>query len=136
MGTRADFYMGRGESTVWLGSIAWDGYPDGIEDKVLKATTGDEYLKALGEFWQDREDVTLPDMGWPWPWDTSHTTDWAYAFDNGKVWASSFGEPWVDPLADQEEPDYPIFPDMSDESKVTFGPRSGLMVITPDGLAG
>lgn len=27
MGTRADFYIGRGENAEWLGSIAWDGDP-------------------------------------------------------------------------------------------------------------
>jgi hypothetical protein len=30
MGTRADFYVGRGETAEYLGSIAWDGYPDGL----------------------------------------------------------------------------------------------------------
>jgi hypothetical protein len=29
MGTRADFYVGRGETAEWLGSIAWDGNPGG-----------------------------------------------------------------------------------------------------------
>ena len=35
MGTRADFYVGRGESAEWLGSVAWDGNPRGIDDPVL-----------------------------------------------------------------------------------------------------
>ena len=30
MGTRADFYIGKGTDAEWLGSIAWNGYPDGI----------------------------------------------------------------------------------------------------------
>lgn len=30
MGTIADFYVGRGPKAEWIGSIAWDGYPDGI----------------------------------------------------------------------------------------------------------
>jgi hypothetical protein len=28
MSSRADFYVGRGEDAIWLGSIALDGYPD------------------------------------------------------------------------------------------------------------
>lgn len=32
MGTRADFYVGRGEQAEWLGSIAWDGNPGAIFD--------------------------------------------------------------------------------------------------------
>ncbi len=31
MGTRADFYTGRGQTAQWLGSIAWGGYPVGTE---------------------------------------------------------------------------------------------------------
>jgi hypothetical protein len=29
MGTRADFYVGRGKDAEWLGSVAFDGYPSG-----------------------------------------------------------------------------------------------------------
>lgn len=31
MGTRADFYVGRGKDAEWIGSVAFDGYPDGFE---------------------------------------------------------------------------------------------------------
>ena len=129
MGTRADFYMGRGSGAVWLGSIAWDGYPDGIPNDVLQASTGDEYLARLATFWKDRDDLTLPAMGWPWPWDTSHTTDYAYAFDGNRVWLSNFGEPWEDASVPVVDPEYPEFPDMSEKANVTFGPRSGLVVV-------
>ena len=37
MGTRADFYVGKGKDSEWLGSIAWDWYPDGIPDNILDA---------------------------------------------------------------------------------------------------
>jgi hypothetical protein len=30
MGTRADFYVGRGPDAEWLGSVAMDGYPSGV----------------------------------------------------------------------------------------------------------
>jgi len=30
MGTRADFYVGIGPEAEWVGSIAYDGYPDGV----------------------------------------------------------------------------------------------------------
>lgn len=35
MGTRADFYSGRGKTAEWLGSIAWDGTE--IPDEILYA---------------------------------------------------------------------------------------------------
>src|SRR5688500_6281329 len=96
MGTRADSYVGRGKDAKWVGSIPFDGYPDGIDKKVLKAKTEAKFLEAINGFFGDR--ATLPSMGWPWPWDDSGTTDYAYAFDSGKVWASRFGHAWFDPL--------------------------------------
>lgn len=139
MGTRADFYYGRGDNAQWLGSIAWDGYPDGIDDAILKANTPEDYRAALVAFFAKRDDVTLPEDGWPWPWTDSHTTDYAYAFDGGKVWACPFGYGWLDPLQPQPEEDSfhksktVAFPDMTERQNVTLGKRSGLMFIGPEG---
>jgi hypothetical protein len=106
MGTRADFYVGRGEKAEWIGSIAWDGYPTGLtpsstlasnpqELPIFAARTEEEFKKAVSEFFEPRDDVTLPERGWPWPWDDSHTTDYAYMFENGQVFVSNFGSKWV-----------------------------------------
>lgn len=134
MGTRADFYIGRNETAEWLGSIAWDGYPDGIAAPVVEASTVDGFRNAVIQFAAGRDDWTSPDMGWPWPWDNSGTTDYAYAFDGGIVWASCFGGPWFD--ASQPEPEdidsHPArtepFPDMSQRKATTLGPRSGVII--------
>lgn len=132
MGTRADFYVGRGPESEWLGSIAWDGYPDGIEAELLQAETEPEFLSLLESFFDGREDVTRPKEGWPWPWDDSCTTDFAYSFDDGKVWASNFGHAWQ-PAAkfsgDAMEGPKITFPNMSEKKNVTFGKRSGLIVV-------
>lgn len=136
MGTRADFYVGRGKDAEWLGSIAWDGYPDGIDPAILEATQSERYREAVASFLK-REDGTTPELGWPWPWDDSQTTDFAYALDGEKVHASSFGSEWCDPL-DQEldweslEDKAAEFPDMSKRSKPAQAGsrRSGVMVIS------
>ena len=130
MGTRADFYVGRGSEAEWLGSIAWDGYPDGIDTLVLGATTEEQYRDAVREFLA-REDATRPEMGWPWPWDDSNTTDYAYAFDRDRVWASGFGCEWFRPFVDEEPEDSgrQEFPDMTQHKVVTLGKRSGVIVI-------
>jgi hypothetical protein len=139
MGTRADFYIGKGENAEWLGAIAWDGYPDGIDDDILKASNCNDFKLALKEFLKDRDDVSLPSDGWPWPWDDSNTTDYAYAFDNEKVYASCFGSNWFDPLDEDEDvidkaTEESIFPNMKDKSNVQLsGNKSGLIVV---GLAG
>jgi hypothetical protein len=94
MGTRADFYIGRTPEAEWIGSVAWDGYPGGINEAILKATTEEEFRKAVESYFEPRDDVTRPLDGWPWPWETSSTTDYAYAFDTDKVFISNFGSPW------------------------------------------
>lgn len=91
MGTRADFYVGKGKKAKYLGSIAWDGYPEGVDEKVLKAKTKAEFEKAVLDFLKDRDDSTAPSQGWPWPWDNSQTTDYAYLFDKTEVKISCFG---------------------------------------------
>lgn len=138
MGTRADFYIGRGENAEWIGSIGLDGYPEGIDKPVLGATTDQEFRAAILEFFTGRDDVSIPEHGWPWPWEDSRTTDYTYALDGGKVWASCFGTEWFDPTVEQpdsedEQPTVAVFPNMKVRQSVTFGRRSGLMVI---GLGG
>lgn len=133
MGTRADFYVGRGEGTEWVASIAWDGYPEGIADGVLAATDETSYRSALQLFLEPREDTTWPADGWPWPWEDSNTTDFAYALHDGCVWASCFGHPWQRATEwddDVEDGDVPVFPNMKDVQKVDYGKRSGVMFIS------
>lgn len=136
MGTRADFYVRKEKAVEWLCSIAWDGYPDGIDKPVLEATTEEQYRESLEQFVKDREDLTRPEMGWPWPWQSSRNTDYSYYFDNGKVKCSNWGRPFFDPLVDKNEPvtlerdeDVEWLPDMSAIQKIDFGARSGLLII-------
>jgi len=135
MGTRADFYIKKADQAeiVWLGSIAWDGYPDGIDEpKVLEAKTEDEYLSLLTEFFSKRKDVTLPERGWPWPWDNSKTTDYAYCYHEGKVYANCFGHGWYDPNDESDEPAIiweHAYPDMKSRKNVRMDEGSGLIVI-------
>ncbi len=128
MGTRADFYVGRGEGAEWLGSIAFDGYPKGIAAEILNASTETEYRERVARFLV-REDGTTPEMGWPWSWEDSRTTNYAYAFDFGRVWAH--GASWfvaTEPKPEPDEEDDAVFPNMKARQNVTFGRRSGLLV--------
>lgn len=134
MGTRADFYIGRGEAAEWLGSIAWDGYPEGVPEDVLKASSESNFRQAVSSFLQSRDDATLPEDGWPWPWDDSRTTDFTYAHD-GQVWVACFGRGWFESGHELEDadprwtqPEVP-FPDMKKRKNVAFGARSGIIVV-------
>jgi hypothetical protein len=136
MGTRADFYIGRGEQAEWLGSVSYDDYPRGVIDDAKTAADAETFRVAVGNFIAGRDDGTTPEMGWPWPWENSQTTDYAYALDDGKVWASRFGGPWF--VATADEPDdasgtyqkSAVFPDMRDRKAVAQPgtARSGAML--------
>lgn len=143
MGTRADFYVGRGVDAEWLGSIAFDGYQDGKPKPLLGLVDEGTYRSAVAKIIAEKDHGTSVEDGWPWPWDDSGTTDYAYAFDGGKVWASSFGSPWFlasdmtseDDEVEERDRGKPgaVFPNMKERQRVTFGKRSGIMLIGRDG---
>lgn len=133
MGTRADFYIGRGENAEWLGSIAWDGYPDGEASGLFGAESEGDFRDLLTTFSAKRDDWTSIEQGWPWPWEDSRTTDYAYAFDDGTVWVSRFGQEWQVASkydGDAEAQETAVFPNMTAIKNVAFGERSGVIVIS------
>lgn len=136
MGTRADFYEsenGETATATWLGSRGWDGYPAGIEG--LKENMAEEEWRAMLEGQSKRKDWTPTDRGWPWPWEDSNTTDFAYVRNKqtGAVVPYCFGRLTKFEHRDEEEegpkPPKVKFPDMTSLRNVTFGERSGLMIL-------
>lgn len=132
MGTRADFYAGRGAAAEWLGSIAWDGSPGEVGKQLpFQIAAESDWRASVAIFLAGREDGTMPEDGWPWPWNDSGLTDYVYAFDDGRVWA--FGEVWFDPTQPEPEPrgwaPSVVFPDMKAIQKIAWGKRSGVMVL-------
>lgn len=126
MGSKADFYMGRGLGAEWLGSIAWDGLPTGLPPDLRAIDKEDDWREEVTLFIEGRDDGVLADAGWPWTWDTSHGTKYTYAFDRGHVWACCYGSSWW--RADRDEPDHTtlkrkaaILPDMSLVPKLESG---------------
>lgn len=142
MGTRADFYVGKGKDAEWLGSIAWDGYRDGIDDPVLNANSEAAFRSAVETFLAGRNDATHVADGWPWPWDTSATSDCSYWFFDSQCWeAAGYPTerfyPCSGPSPVNDEGEYPTegyevveFPDMSAKKNITLGRRSGLIILT------
>lgn len=121
MGTRADFYIGEGAEAKWLGSVAWDGYAWEKPDTFLRsAKTEDEFIAAVKRISKERDDFRSPDRGWPWPWDDSQTTDYAYCFTPEDVKVFVFGRPHV-PGQEDEEDKLPkaSFPNMKAIANVT-----------------
>lgn len=134
MGTRADFYIGRGEKAEWLGSLCYDGYPNGVPEDVLRNShTEQEWRANVAKLLAGEESATIPEQGWPWPWEDSRTTDYAYAWDDGTPWISSYGHAWYradSPDPDQDEDERTaVFPNMKNRQKVAFGKRSGFLIL-------
>jgi hypothetical protein len=133
MGTRADFYVGRGTDAEWIGSIAWDG--GDIDNQIRQCQSPESFRHAVESFLKERDDATWPKDGWPWPWETSSTTDYAHAFDGDRTFSCCFGGTWWD--ASNGEPDHDelpkwpkaVFPNMKEKQKVTFGKRSGVLIV-------
>ena len=88
MGTRADFYTakykidGTPYKLKWIGSIAYDGNPDSISQRLLKCVSIQGFKSHFKNFVKFRDDVTWPENGWPWPWDDSSITDYTYIYDD------------------------------------------------------
>lgn len=149
MGTRADFYAGKGKEAEWLGSIALDGTY--IPEEILYAPDEAAFRREVAAFIASRDDGTVPGDGWPWPWDDSRLTDCSYWFFDGKCWDARkeygplgaryapFDEarPQFDGMEDEDEfytrwlSDKPAveYPNMVDKQRVTFGKRSGMFVL-------
>jgi hypothetical protein len=151
MGTRADFYLGRGPDAVWLGSVAYDGHTCNFYD-LSKCGTEQEFVAAINKRLDNRDDATRPDQRWPWPWEDSCITDEWYAFENGQVYVKKWVQNgprcpncghtqrrWV--LLSEEEradsdPDFQpqdqglaVFPDMRNIQNVTYRKRSGALFL-------
>jgi hypothetical protein len=133
MGTRADFYV----EDKWLGSVAWDGFPEEFSD-IIDLTDRREFLGAVIKMLGSRDDSSHPETGWPWPWEDSTTTDFAYVFvgdqdGRGRVLIYRFG---YGPFLSKDIPDdydsgsRARFPDMTKVQNVAWdSKRSGIILL-------
>lgn len=150
MSTRADFYIGMGKDATWLGSVGMDGDPKSIAEELsftAQTTIADEddWVESVAVVFRDHIEHTLPERGWPWPWDDSQTTDYAYTLFYGQVWVSNYGCRWMhledylsksptivqmlDNLPDATE----VFPDMSKIKNVRLDSGNAPMIFGFDG---
>jgi len=129
MGTRADFYVGKGLEAEWIGSVAFDGYmwDKDKETDIATASTEIEFREAVKKELDSRDDATTVDMGWPWPWEDSCTTDYAYCYTEDGVEAFIFGRPVYDE-ENEAEPPKAEWPEMKGYSAEAGSRRSGIMM--------
>jgi len=131
MGTRADFYVGKGADAEWIGSVAYDGYEwiqrlkDEADDAINSAKTEDEYRDAVASVLVSRNDGTTPEMGWPWPWDNSCTTDYAYCFVGDCLEVFN----WGCTCDSDEKQEWPDFSDVVHSAKAGSSRSGNILVV-------
>lgn len=118
MGTKADFYVGAGTDAEWIGSISYDGYPDGAPIGALAAVSEASFRRAVEDLLADPDVLsTRPEEGWPWPWEDSSTTDYAYA--------------WIGESAVQLSGPYPDMSGLQMDRGLMDSKRGGLILVVP-----
>ncbi|AXQ68925.1 hypothetical protein HOU00_gp200 [Caulobacter phage CcrPW] len=91
MGTRAQFFINHPsdlEKRIWLGSVAWDGYPEGdIGEAFQGVKTVHDFREAVDKIALQRDDYCDPDKrSFPFPWmNDLYLTDCTYAFFDDAV---------------------------------------------------
>lgn len=95
MSTRADFYVKRGDEMEWCGSIQWSGNETAVPASVTQAVSELDFKEALESMFKNRSDAVKPPERWPWIWESSKLTDFAYIMreDKGGVFISRFNKP-------------------------------------------
>ena len=84
--TRADFYVGTGPTARYLGSVFNDGAT--IPNSIKRARTSEVFEKFVLKSIKKVNGTTQ----WPWPWETSVTTDFSYWLENEKLYVLEFGK--------------------------------------------
>jgi hypothetical protein len=141
MGTRADYYAGTDPATmIYIGSTPMDGDPASVADWGLATTyaTHEAFETGVLDAILPHRGQTAPE-GWPWPWNDSRTTDYAYCWDadTHDVMVSCFGSPLlaladillgVAPAFDSEAEKIP-FPDQSHIKAIRWNAGYAPMII-------
>jgi hypothetical protein len=100
MGTRAQFFIGNPENVetrVWLGCVAWDGYPDGDLEPLRACQSEQEFRDAIAKVAATRNDFCDPTKnGFPFPWvDDLFLTDVTYAWINDATMITCYHRGWI-----------------------------------------
>lgn len=110
MGTRASFWIGdprKINDRVWLGCVAWDGYPGGDLEPLELAQSPVEFSNILTSIASKRDDFAYTDGGWPYPWDDDiFLTDYTYAWFNNCIMYTCFHSGFVPLVGWQDRDDF------------------------------
>jgi hypothetical protein len=98
---RADFYVGMGESADWIGSISKGGSIWEIPTDIIIQVNRVMFEEMCIEYIKSKQGVVANHIcQWPWDWEDSRLTSFAYIFspEHEKVYVSIEGNDLMDPL--------------------------------------
>lgn len=115
MSIRCDFYLGRGAQAVYLGSIGHGAHAEEMAERFTGVQDPSSFEERLRNVFAEYGEIPAS-HGWPWPWETSETTDTVIAFDAGRCWAADPDGCWA-PLDDLEHPTQEpcVYPNMLEQ---------------------
>lgn len=93
----ADFYLGRGPSAEYLGSLPTAGAPEDMQvwERFQSLTdenyTAQDFREEVDDLRGETIKITEGPASWPWRYASSLDTPWAYVFDAGTVYVYRYG---------------------------------------------
>ena len=124
---KADFYVGMGKESEWIGSVSKCGEIWALSTQILIQVNKTMYEELVVEYINFCEGIVANHVcQWPWPWADSRMTDYSYIFipKYEKVFMSIEGGVLMDPIKIVQGKDVieastylgpPIFPLMINE---------------------
>lgn len=121
MGSRADFYLGRGAKAKWIGSVTYGGYPPCENGRtpiinVCESKSEKQFIQNVKDIIAIKTNIGYnTESGWPWEYDNSRKTDYSYFFSYNLVKCSCYGSVLFNPFKNLqwEKEKYLNLPDMS-----------------------
>ena len=86
---KADFYIGNGLSSKWIGSVRRNGDVWNVPPELLLQINETMFEELAAEFIKANDGIEAMHVcQWPWDWADSRMTDYVYIFnpDHGKVY--------------------------------------------------
>lgn len=96
---RADFYVGI-KRQYWIGSLLKYGSPYHIPFEIMMEINDTSFVETLNGFLEYHKFGIPQSEGWPHLWADSQMTDYAYYFEDGKLYFSMMEEDFHKTLFD------------------------------------
>jgi hypothetical protein len=84
--TKADFFLGPGGDSIWLGSVGSHGRLEMLSREIVCAGSSEAFRRAVGAMVRTLPQGVSPELGWPWR--NGRQAEYTCAFDEGEIFVS------------------------------------------------